>query len=154
MYKSSWMVVGMSAVQWFRMRVGTVDDSGFGPSMLPTLPVCCGLVWVSYSFDRDKLSVGDVVQAWVPTQQQQASDEDGRMGLSHKRIKGMAGDVMLNASGLAVQVPAGHVWLEGDNASQSRDSRMFGPVPLENIRGQLTHLLWEPGRLLPMWKRI
>ena len=26
--------------------------------------------------------------------------------------------------------------------------------PLENIRGQLTHLLWEPGRLLPMWKRI
>ena len=34
-------------------------------------------------------------------------------------------------------VPPGHVWLEGDNATNSTDSRAYGPIPLAMIRGRV-----------------
>uniref|UniRef100_A0A4W5N872 Peptidase S26 domain-containing protein n=1 Tax=Hucho hucho TaxID=62062 RepID=A0A4W5N872_9TELE len=34
-------------------------------------------------------------------------------------------------------VPKGHVWLEGDNLSNSADSRSYGPVPYALIRGRV-----------------
>ena len=36
----------------------------------------------------------------------------------------------------AVQVPAGHVWLQGDNTLNSTDSRHYGPVPYALVRGR------------------
>lgn len=35
-----------------------------------------------------------------------------------------------------IQVPEGHVWLEGDNLGWSRDSRVYGPVPMALIMGR------------------
>ena len=35
-----------------------------------------------------------------------------------------------------VQVPAGHVWLQGDNPINSTDSRHYGPVPYALLRGR------------------
>lgn len=35
-----------------------------------------------------------------------------------------------------IQVPEGHIWVEGDNLSWSRDSRFFGPVPLALVKGR------------------
>jgi hypothetical protein len=37
----------------------------------------------------------------------------------------------------AVQVPRGHVWLQGDNLILSRDSREYGPVPLALVKGRV-----------------
>lgn len=34
-------------------------------------------------------------------------------------------------------VPMGHVWLEGDNAANSSDSRNYGPVPLAMVRSRV-----------------
>lgn len=34
-------------------------------------------------------------------------------------------------------VPEGHVWLEGDNPSNSSDSRSYGPIPLAMVRGRV-----------------
>ena len=35
-----------------------------------------------------------------------------------------------------VQVPEGHVWLQGDNPINSTDSRHYGPVPYALLRGR------------------
>lgn len=35
------------------------------------------------------------------------------------------------------QVPPGHVWLQGDNAAVSKDSRMYGAVPRALVKGKL-----------------
>jgi hypothetical protein len=35
------------------------------------------------------------------------------------------------------KVPPGHVWLAGDNTSNSTDSRDYGPVPIAMIRGRV-----------------
>ena len=58
-----------------------------------------------------------------------------------KRIKGVAGDVVyyLNKNKIPtiVKVPDGHVWLLGDNPSNSNDSRYYGPVPLALLQGRV-----------------
>jgi len=47
---------------------------------------------------------------------------------------------------LCMQVPKGHVWLQGDNLLHSRDSREYGPIPLALIKGRVmyqVHLSWS-----------
>jgi signal peptidase I len=40
-------------------------------------------------------------------------------------------------------VPAGHVFVMGDNRAHSSDSRQWGPVPLENIKGKAMFVWWS-----------
>lgn len=35
-----------------------------------------------------------------------------------------------------VIVPKGHIWVSGDNSSNSRDSREFGPIAMGLVRGK------------------
>jgi signal peptidase I len=46
-----------------------------------------------------------------------------------------------------VKIPAGYVWVMGDNRTQSEDSRWFGPVKLSSVRGQAFFVYWPLGRL-------
>jgi signal peptidase I len=45
-----------------------------------------------------------------------------------------------------VQVPAGRLFMMGDNRNNSRDSRFFGAVPADSVLGRADFVVWPIGR--------
>jgi signal peptidase I len=45
-----------------------------------------------------------------------------------------------------VRVPAGHVYVLGDNRGASQDSRFWGSVPVADVIGEAVAIYWPPGR--------
>ena len=57
-----------------------------------------------------------------------------------KRIintEGEEADMFLKSEGtkVKVEIPPGHIWIEGDNKENSKDSRDFGPISLALVEG-------------------
>lgn len=108
---------------------GTVS----GPSMLPGWSVWGEGAIISHRYRRGKdIKVGDLVRFKIPVDD----------GLAIKRVLGVAGDYVMmgtpeTGQDIMIQVPPGHVWLIGDNLPASRDSRLYGPVPMALIDGKV-----------------
>ncbi|KAG2235030.1 hypothetical protein INT48_008953 [Thamnidium elegans] len=100
-----------------------------GPSMLPYFNTS-GIVAIEHiSRHFKEYAIGDVVICTSPA-------KPGRNVL--KRIIGMPGDNICEDPTVKdrkyINVPVGHVWVGGDNLSNSTDSRTYGPVAMGDSR--------------------
>lgn len=113
-----------------------------GPSMLPTFSLSGDIVLVDcISPCLGKIGRGDIVLVRSP--------ENPRKVIT-KRLIGIEGDRMTFAVDprsigddcKTVIVPKGHVWVQGDNVYESRDSRTFGAVPYALLQGRVFGRVW------------
>jgi inner membrane protease subunit 1 len=103
-----------------------------GPSMLPTLSMSGDIVLVDKTFNLlwfRNYRRGDIVVAKSPTNPAQ---------YVCKRIVAMGGERAPSGR----LVPGGRVWLEGDNKSNSIDSRDYGAIPEALIVGRVVLRIW------------
>ncbi|KAJ7456707.1 LexA/Signal peptidase [Mycena latifolia] len=132
----------LGAIHLVLSYVGTISTMT-GPSMLPTLANEGEIVvenrW-SYRLNPNSLQRGDIITLYSPLD---------RRRIICKRVIGFPGDVIcvdptgqFAPSTEHVVVPPGHIWIVGDNAGWSRDSRLYGPVSMGLIRGTLYAKIW------------
>ena len=134
----------------------------YGQSMQPGLHTDERLVVEKISYRLHGPRRGDVVVL---------EDPSGGPELLIKRVIGLPGEkvtvaggrVFVNgqpldevyldqetAGGRSWIVPPLHVFVMGDNRGASRDSRVFGPVPLEDIIGRALFRYWPMSALGPV----
>ncbi|KAK7205274.1 catalytic subunit of the mitochondrial inner membrane peptidase complex [Myxozyma melibiosi] len=166
--------IGIRVVAAFHLLQTSVFETSptSGLSMLPTLRTIGDNVFVNklnYSRGRD-IKTGDVVIAWKPT---------NCKSRICKRVAGMPGDIVYSnampkystiaadgipfeavvgpenpRTGKYIRVPEGHVWLLGDNAAASLDSRDYGPVPMALVIGKVSFAsFWGPWDFFPSLPR-
>lgn len=115
----------------------------YGPSMLPAIELTPSLFLTeTISARSGQVTRGDIVCLCSPA---------NPTTFITKRVVGMEGDTVtylpspMDSDQLeTIVVPKGHVWVEGDNIFNSKDSRNFGPVPYGLIQGRI---FW---RVLPL----
>jgi len=122
------LIAGLAAaygfLRWrpFRMEVE-------GPSMRPALePGDWAIAIVPARVRR-----GDIVVVEHP--------ERPRLEIV-KRVVNVSGDVTPDGFPLVDQV-----WIEGDEPESSTDSRQFGPVAIDRVRGRVRLVWWPPGQV-------
>ncbi|KAI0800920.1 peptidase S24/S26A/S26B/S26C [Fomes fomentarius] len=123
----------------FTNHVATLSHVN-GPSMVPTMAITGEVVLELKWINVHNLKRGDLVTYVSPLDPTR---------IVCKRITGMPGDtVCVDPTGSYapstehVVVPNNHIWVTGDNLAWSRDSRVYGPVPLGLVRGRLYARVW------------
>ena len=72
---------------------------------------------------------------------------DGDLIVNGERVREFFGPIHDDATTREVVVPAGSLWVLGDNRPVSCDSREFGLVDIDLVRGTVRARFWPPDRL-------
>jgi signal peptidase I len=114
---------GVFLVRWGRHLLGTVGVAQ--PRDKYFIKRVIGLPGEKVSFEDGKVHINGVVltEPWLEP--------------------GVVSDALGETS---FDIPAGHVFLMGDNRTNSTDGRVFGPVSEGRIVGRAVMKVWPPGR--------
>jgi signal peptidase I len=166
----SWAVAIVFAVA---ARAGIAESRWIpSPSMEPTLAIGDRLIVEKISPWLHTPHRGDIVvfrPVWFHTEptwlQRLGMADDGALikrvvALPGERVAVQAGQVYVNGRRLAepyasvadadapeMTVPAGHLWVMGDNRNHSADSRAFGPMPMDHLIGRAVWRFWPLARV-------
>jgi signal peptidase I len=133
-----------------------------GPSMQPNLYTGFAILVEKVSYQLHTPQRGDVVLFDLPGEKQPLVKRV--VALPGEQVAVRSGHTYIDGEPLAepwvsyfggpdypaTRVPAGQVFVLGDNRRDSRDSRFFGPVPLGAIRGHVVLILWPLARVQMM----
>jgi signal peptidase I len=132
-------------------------------SMVPTLEVGDRILANKFVYRFTEPEKGDIIVF-------DSVDEEDDQTLI-KRVVGIAGDEIRVEDGVLfvngeaqdepylneelpfrgfygpTEVPEGHIFVMGDNRGNSADSRVFGPLPLENVRGEAFARFWPVSKI-------
>jgi signal peptidase I len=116
-----------------RLAAGTLDDGDSRDFPLhdqATAPTCANAPRTEVVKDFPPQIMGEIVQA----------KSEAESKVCEQRIHYV--------------VPPGHIFAQGDNRNNSSDSRMWGSVPIENVKGKALFiwLSYEHFELLKPWK--
>ncbi|MEY2419545.1 MAG: signal peptidase [Actinomycetota bacterium] len=97
---------------------------------------------------EEAAAIKDLIKRVIATEGQTVSAKDGKLLVNGKAIPEpyLAPHTPTVMEG-SVTVPRGEVWVMGDNRTQSRDSRFFGPIKKSTIVGHAYLRVWPPSRL-------
>lgn len=134
-------------------------------SMYPTLKVNDRVLVNKVSYKLHDVHRGDIIVFAAPEGEVDNGIKDlikRVVGLPGEKLAGHDGHVYVNGRMLdesylpdgvvtgdfgPEKIPAASYWMMGDNRSQSRDSRYFGPIPDSDIVGRAFVRLWPLSRL-------
>lgn len=115
----------------------------YGPSMIPTFNLTGDMFLAErLSIKFGKVSPGDIVLLRSPESPRKVMVKR-LLGLESHSVTFVV-DPMNSDRCDTIVVPKGHVWVEGDNIYNSRDSRQFGPVPYSLLEGKVFCKIWPP----------
>jgi signal peptidase I len=133
-----------------------------GPSMQPNLYTGFAILAEKVSYHLHSPQRGDVVLFDLPNETQPLVKRV--LALPGETVAVRGGHVYIDGRPIdepwvtyfggpgypTTRIPAGYVFVLGDNRGDSRDSRSFGPVPLGAIRGHVVLILWPLDRARTM----
>lgn len=123
-------------------------------SMEPTLLAGDYIMVNKVAYTWGTLERGEIVVFYLPDSVQSTSSE-----ALIKRVTALEGDTAYTIEGTPLIVPPKHVFVMGDNSTNSWDSRYWGCLPVDRIVGSPICIYWSYGtsELQPpsiRWNRI
>ena len=134
-------------------------------SMEPTLMVKDRVIVNKLSYDFHDVHRGDIVVFKSPPGEESSAVKDlikRVIALPGETVEARDGHILINGQPLTEpylrdgvttgqmephKVPAGHVWVMGDNRPNSKDSRFFGAIPEDLIVGRAFIRVWPIPKL-------
>ncbi len=142
------LFLGINAVS-ARIRIESI-------SMLPTLQPGNFVIVNKLAYRLNPAQRGDIIVFRLPQDPSQryikriiglpgeeVRIQDGAVLIDGQRMVEPYLEIQTNRGGVW-QVAEGHYFVMGDNRNNSSDSRVWGPVPFDNVIGKALFVYWPP----------